>query len=708
MREVSNRLADEVSPYLLQHAHNPVEWFPWGEEAFEEATRRDRPVFLSIGYSTCHWCHVMERESFEDPEVAALMNDAFVSIKVDREERPDIDGVYMSVAQMLTGSGGWPLTVIMTPDRRPFFAGTYFPKYSQPGRIGMLDLVPRIRELWTERRDDVENSADEITRAVRKPPTAGEEEIGERALEQAYRQLALMFDHDHGGFGTAPKFPTPHNLTFLLRYWQRTGTAEALRMVEHTLRAMRAGGIFDQIGYGFHRYSTDARWLVPHFEKMLYDQALLVIAYAEAYAATGTKEFRHTAEQVLDYVDRELSDPRGAFYSAVDADSEGEEGKFYLWTSGEIDALLPAADAQRVRELFGVEEEGNYRDEATHARTGANVLYRRRPVASIAESAAVSLQEVEVRVEAARAALLAARLERPRPHLDDKVLTDWNGLMIAALAIASIAFDERRHAERAERALDFVLSRLRRPDGRLLHRFRDGDAAIGGNLDDYAFLTWGLIELYEATFEARYLRLAIELAEAQRTLFADDERGAFFFTAAVDEELLVRQRQIYDGAVPSGNSVAALNLLRLGRLCERTDLEARGRAIFEAFAAEVARFPASHTQLMNALDFSLGPTQEVVIAGDPEADDTRALIDTTRRGFHPRRVALLSASGAGSDALAALAPFAARAGPVDGEAAAYVCEDFACRTPVTDPSELRELLAGPSGRAQSVGEDSPT
>ncbi len=694
MSESGNRLGREQSPYLLQHAHNPVDWFPWEAEAFERAAAEDKPVFLSIGYSTCHWCHVMERESFEDAEVAALMNEAFVSIKVDREERPDIDGVYMTVAQMLTGAGGWPLTVIMTPDKRPFFAGTYFPKHSQPGRIGMLDLVPRVAHLWATRRDEVLSSAARITGSLSQPPaTGGTAELSQGTLREAYRQLSRVFDETWGGFGHAPKFPTPHNLSFLLRYWSRTGEEDALRMVEDSLQAMQAGGIRDHLGGGFHRYSTDARWLVPHFEKMLYDQAMLAVAYAEAYQATGRPDFRVTAEGILEYLARDLTDAGGGLYSAEDADSEGEEGKFYLWTAAALAELLEPNEAALLADVYGVEASGNFRDEATRRLTGANILFLRRPLEAVAESEGLPVGVLQERLASAREVLRAARNKRVRPHLDDKILTDWNGLAIAALSIASVAFDQPEYRRRAEAATAFVLDNLRLPDGRLLHRYRDGVAGIPANLDDYAFLVWGLIELYEAGYESRHLETALDLTEEQVRHFWDGESGGFFFSPDDGEQLLVRKREIYDGAIPSGNSVSALNLLRLGRLTGRAELENRGRAVLSAFAADVAPMPASHAQFVSALDFSLGPTREIVIVGERGGAETEALLRIAREGFAPRRVTLLRSAGEAGEATERLAPFTAAMGTVDERAAAYVCEDYSCRRPTTDPEEFRQLLA---------------
>jgi len=692
-----NRLAASNSPYLLQHADNPVDWYPWGEEVFRRARDEDKPLFVSIGYATCHWCHVMAHESFEDAEVARLLNEAFVNVKVDREERPDVDGVYMAAAQALTGHGGWPLTVVLTPDGRPFFAGTYFPRESRAGRIGMLDLVPRLAAVWREDRARVDRSAALITDALRADlaETTPGAALGADVLERGFVQLRARYDAEHGGFGAAPKFPTPHHLLFLLRYARRTGEAEALLMATRTLRAMRRGGVWDHVGFGFHRYSTDRRWLLPHFEKMLYDQALLAMAYAEAFQATGEAEFRRTAEQVLDYVARDLTSPAGAFFSAEDADSlnaEGrmEEGAFYVWTETELDDVL-GADAALARVAFGTEPEGNVLDEATRRRTGANVLHLPVAPEALAERFGLTPEALGARLGAIRGRLFEARRNRPRPLLDDKVLTDWNGLMIAALAKAARAFSEPAYAERAARAADFFLERMRTPDGRLLHRYRNGDAGLPAHLDDYAFFAWGLFELYEATFEERFLREALALHRAMLDRFGDPEHGGLFFTDAEGEGLVVRQKAYYDGALPSGNAVAMLNGLRLGRLTGDAALEREAERI-GASSAEIAAQPAAHTFFLAAADFAAGPVREVVIAGEREAEDTRAMRDAVGRAFAPRAVVALRAPGTGPAPIADLVPFAEAQTAVDGRATAYVCEDYACRAPTTDLGTLIEAL----------------
>ncbi len=571
-----NRLKDEKSPYLLQHAANPVDWYPWGEEAFAKARREDKPVFLSIGYSTCHWCHVMEEESFEDPEVARLMNEVFVSIKVDREERPDLDDHYMAVSQALTGGGGWPLTIVMTPDGKPFFAATYIPRENAYGRTGMLELVPRIGELWKSRREDVLSSADsiaaEIARLAEAP--AGGGVFDEASLVRAAGAIAAGFDAEHGGFGEAPKFPMPTVYPFLLRAWRRSGDAALLGMVEKSLAAMRNGGIYDQLGFGFHRYATDAAWLVPHFEKMLYDQALLALAYTEAWQATANDFYRRTALEVFAYAMRDLRSPEGAFFAAEDADSEGEEGKFYLWSAREIGSVLGAEDAERFMQAYGVSERGNFDEPGVDA-AGANIL-NRKPDDTTAPGAA----EEKLR---------GVREGRVRPFRDDKVLADWNGLMIAALARAGAAFDEPSLTEAALRAADFVLGRMRGRDGRLFHRWRDGEAGIPAFADDHAFLAWGLLELYAAGFDTRHLEAAIGITDDFIARFWDDAAGGFFQAAvdAVDGRAL-RRKAITDGVMPSANSAGLLVLARLAQITGRQDYRQKAEQLVATVSAERA------------------------------------------------------------------------------------------------------------------------
>jgi len=692
-----NRLAAEPSPYLRQHAGNPVDWYPWGEEAFERARAEDKPIFLSVGYSTCHWCHVMAHESFEDERVAELMNRAFVSIKVDREERPDIDGQYMAVCQMLTGAGGWPLTIIMTPDKKPFFAATYLPRESRFGRVGLVELIPRIEQVWRTRRQEALGSADRVAAALRDSiRPRPDRDLDRSTLDLAYGQLAQRFDH-LGGFSSAPKFPTPHNILFLLRYWRRSGQTQALDMAVRTLEAMRLGGIFDQIGFGFHRYSTDQRWLVPHFEKMLYDQALLALAYLEGYQATGRADFARTAGEIFDYVRRDLTGPQGGFYSAQDADSEGQEGKYYLWTAGELGQVLGPEEAELLAGLYNVREEGNFAEEASGRRSGANILHLSLPLDQAAARLGLKPGELAGRVEAARLKLLEVRTKRVPPQTDDKILTDWNGLMIAALARGAQVLAQPALAEAAERAAGFLLGQLRDPRGRLLHRFRAGRADVSAFADDYAFLTWGLIELYEAAFNPDHLEAALALNDELLEHFWDRAEGGFFFSAADAEELLVRDKVVYDGAVPSGNSVALLNLLRLARLTGRGELEDRAGQLARALAGVVAEAPSAFTQFMCALDFALGPAREVVIVGRPGAEDTRALLAALGRTFAPNKAVLLKPLDSESpqaQALARLTPFTAPMTGLKGRATAYVCRDRACQAPTNELNQMLESLDG--------------
>ena len=708
-----NQLAREKSPYLLQHAFNPVDWLPWGEEAFARARAEDRPIFLSIGYATCHWCHVMEHESFEDEDVAALLNRDFVSIKVDREERPDIDGVYMTACQLMTGQGGWPLTIVMTPDKQPFFAGTYFPRESVAGRAGMLDLLPRLAALWRERRADVEAAGASALAAIREVEVRGlgsvEGALDEETLRRGFSELHARFDPHQGGFSRAPKFPAPHQLLFLLRWSDRAGDRRGVEMVEKTLVSMRRGGIFDHLGYGFHRYSTDARWLVPHFEKMLYDQALLAMAYTELWQLTGDDAHRRVALEIYEYVARDLTDAEGGFYSAEDADSEGREGAFYVWTREEFDEVLSAAlgedAAGLARRAFRVEARGNFADEASGLRTGENILHLGETPAEIAaalgmEAGATDAADVEQRLEEARRVLFEKRAARERPLLDDKILTDWNGLMIAALARSGLAFGDESLVEAAARAADFILERLRDGEGQLLHRYRDGDAAIPAGAADHACLSWGLVELYGATFDPRWLRAARELLDALLERFWDPDRLGVFNVDAAQRDVPVRQKELYDGATPSANATTWYLLLRLGRLTGDLELLDRAEALRHALAGPVAGAPSAHTMSLVALDLALGPAQEVVVTGDPGESGTRRMLAALAGRYAPRTAVLFKPAGRPSDApggppadaLAEIAPFTAPYDLLDGKATAYVCADFACRRPTTDIAEMMQQL----------------
>ena len=683
----TNRLANEQSPYLLQHQHNPVNWYPWGEEAFAKAKAENKPVFLSIGYSTCHWCHVMEHESFEDEEVAALMNEVFISIKVDREERPDIDNIYMTVCQMMTQRGGWPMTIIMTPEKKPFFAGTYFPKRS------LMDLTRKIQTAWTGEREKIFESADKITAYLQDHMKADKgSALDESVLRAAHGQLTGRFDAQFGGFGSAPKFPTPHNLLFLLRWWKRTGDPQTLAMVEKTLTEMRRGGIFDHVGLGFHRYSTDQRWFLPHFEKMLYDQALLALAYLEGYQAGGKAEYARTAREIFTYILRDMRSPEGGFYSAEDADSEGEEGKFYLWTEAEIQEVLGKEEGQVWSKIFGTEPAGNYHEEASGHQTGTNHFFLNQSWTAWARELELAEATLKDRLEQSRKKLFAVREKRIHPYKDDKVLTDWNGLMIAALARGTQVLGEPQYAQAAQAAVDFIFAKLTDKQGQLLHRYRQGQAGIMANVDDYAFMIWGLLELYEAGFNAEHLKRAMDLNEQMMARFWDDANGGFYFTPDDGEKLLVRQKEIYDGAVPSGNSIAMLNLYRLARLTGKMDYEANATAVGQAFSVDVAPRASAHTMLMCAVDFSVGPSYEVVIAGKAAADDTRAMVAALRKPYLPSKVVLLRPTDKTEAAISQLAGYTQTQIGIDGKATAYVCQNFTCAAPTTEIKSMLNFL----------------
>ena len=679
-----NRLKNEKSPYLLQHAQNPVDWYPWSEGAFEKARLEDKPIFLSIGYSTCHWCHVMEHESFEDESVAHLLNETFVNIKVDREERPDIDNIYMTVCQMMTQSGGWPLTIMMTPQKKPFFAGTYIPKESIYGRIGLLELIPQIKSIWDSKRDDVMSAAEEITRGLQEiHPQSAEKELGESTLKNAYEIFARIFDRQYGGFGNAPKFPSPHNLYFLLRYWKRTGEEQALKIVEETLQNMRRGGIYDQIGFGFHRYSTDTKWIVPHFEKMLYDQALIAMASIEAYQATGKPEYEKTAREIFTYVLRDMTDVDGGFYCAEDADSEGVEGKFYLWTEEEIRSLLKKDAADLFLSVF------KHNDDAlVHGMQEIPAGHFIPHLKMLNNYGSADTQ----RLTKIREKLFAVREKRIHPHKDDKVLTDWNGLMIASLAKGAQVFDEPAYAHAASRAVDFIWKRMRTAEGRLLHRFRDGHASIPAVVDDYTFIIWGLLELYEAMFDAKYLEKALELNSQLLTHFWDEKEGGLFFTADDAEALLIRQKEIHDGAIPSGNSVCLSNFLRLARITGDSSLENKAALIINVFSGRVGQVPNAFTQFLAAFDFVLGPANEVIIAGDIDKKDTKEMLGALRKSFVPNKIVIFHPEGSSQPEIEKIAPYIKSYQSIGGQATAYVCSNFTCQLPTSDPEKMMALL----------------
>jgi uncharacterized protein YyaL (SSP411 family) len=697
----ANRLAREKSPYLLQHAHNPVDWHPWGDEAFARARAEDKPIFLSIGYATCHWCHVMERESFEDDSVAAQLNASFVPIKVDREERPDVDHVYMQAVMAMTGQGGWPLSAFLTPDGRPFFGGTYFPPDDRFGRPGFKRILGALAEAWQARRAEVLESADQLVthltaladRAVAMT-TAGP--LTASAIQLGVEQSAASFDRTWGGFGRAPKFPRSHLLSFLLGAGARTGDPHALAMVEHTLERMARGGIHDHLGGGFHRYSVDERWLVPHFEKMLYDQALIARSYVEAYQVTGKAAYAEVARGIFDYVLRDLTAPEGAFYSAEDADSEGVEGKFYVWTPAEVEDVLGPEEGKFFAAIYDVTKSGNFEH-------GWSILNLPRSIEQVAAEHGVAPESIATRLAPAREKLREVRAQRIRPLRDDKVLTDWNGLMIGAMAYGGRALGEPKYVEAAERAARFVLEHLRREDGRLLKRWREGEAAGLGFLDDYAFLAWGFLELHAAAQKVEYLETARDLAHDMLDRFRDREGGGFRFTATDSEALLIETKEIYDGAVPSGNAVTSLVLQKLGALLADPDLAREGREVLETFAGHLEATPLAYPQMMLALDLALGPTAEVVLAGNPTSAELLAMRQELDRRFLPRVSVAVLPEGKAGERLKALSPFLAGLDPARGPATAYVCQDGRCALPTAELGVMLEQVTT-VGQAAMAGD----
>ncbi len=604
----ANRLINERSPYLLQHAYNPVDWYPWGEEAFVKAKKENKPVFLSVGYSTCHWCHVMEKDSFEDVEVAGLINKYFVPVKVDREERPDIDQKYMAACQALTGQGGWPLTVFLTPEKKPFYAGTFFPKTSRYGINGLMEILPRLKEFWEEDRDRVVKAADELVDALRKMSaddggqvkkvSSLEELPAADLLDRAYQSFKKSYDSDYGGFGSAPKFPAPHQLLFLLRYWKRSGKQEARDMVLETLRKIHRGGIFDQLGFGLHRYSVDEKWLVPHFEKMLYDQSLIALAALEAFRASGEPEMALFARKIFSYLNRDMQSEEGAYYAAEDADSEGEEGTFYVWRPEEIVRILGSEKAILVNEYFGVTGNGNFEG-------NRSIMHRQYDDHEFAKAKGMTVEELDAILEGAREKLLSARGKRERPFLDDKIITSWNGMLIAALARGSVVLEDKEYLETAKKAASFILDRMALPDGRLVRRYREGEAAIDAFLDDYANLAWGMLEIYKAGGEKEYLDQAETLGRKMLELFDRSDGFLNYAAHSEGESDFAEKAEAYDGATPSGVSVAAMNLLQLGRMFQDSKLEEKGISLIIAQLDRVDRYPTGFAYLLSALDFSV-------------------------------------------------------------------------------------------------------
>ena len=697
-----NRLIDEKSPYLLQHAFNPVDWYPWGEAAFALARRDHKPIFLSIGYSTCHWCHVMERESFEDPALAAILNRYFVCIKVDREERPDLDRVYMTVVQAMTGGGGWPMSVFLTPDLKPFYAGTYFPPQGAYGRPGFADLLETIHTAWQRDHEAIGEQARSMLLRLGEAQTASDKgaKVDDELAATAAAQLTEGYDRHNGGFGTAPKFPRPVAMSFLLRYGQRAGNGQILDMVYHTLEKMAAGGMYDHLGGGFHRYSVDAAWHVPHFEKMLYDQAQLVVLYLEAAQLSQRPFFKEVAAHTLDYVLGAMRDDRGGFYSAEDADSPlpenpklHGEGAFYLWTEQEIERVLKNDQASMVKYRFGIEPAGNAPADPHGDFRGKNILFLAKSVSETARKFETDEARVRAVLNQASKKMLAARAGRQRPHLDDKVLASWNGLMISALAKGYLVLGNQSYLSAAEQAAGSIRARLIDPaSGSLWHRYRDGESGIAGFLEDYAFIVQGLLDLYEASFDWQWLELAIQLNDKQIALFEDEHQGGFFETSGQDQSLIMRLKGDYDGAEPAGNSVVALNLLRLGRILGSDTLLTKAEKTIQAFVRQLRQAPGALPQIFTAYEFKRQKPVQIVIAGERGAADTKAMQQTVAGLFLPNKVTLLADGSPLPSTLAKQLSMLTYMTRLDGKATAYVCENFACRQPVTDVQSLRQIL----------------
>ena len=703
----TNALASEKSPYLLQHAKNPVEWYPWGDAAFAKARKENKPIFLSVGYSTCHWCHVMAHECFENAEIAKLMNELFVNVKVDREERPDVDRVYMTYVQATTGGGGWPMSVFLTPDLEPFFGGTYFPPEDRQGRPGFSTVLKRLAQAWKEDRENVVKSAGEAVKALQEYTNAGPAKSGvpdKSALDAAFSQFARTFDDELGGFGGAPKFPRPVALNFLFRYYARLGGDSregklAASMALLTLRKMADGGMHDHLGGGFHRYSVDRFWHVPHYEKMLYDQAQLACSYLEAFQITGEAKYAAVVRDILDYVQRDLTDKAGGFYSAEDADSllehgnpEHREGAFYVWTKDEIVRVLGEDAAAIFNRVYGVEADGNSpQGSDPHGElVGKNTLIRRLTGEEAAKLFKKTEAEIEASLAESRRTLVEVRAKRPRPHFDDKIITAWNGLMISAFARAAQVLGEPAYLDAAQKSARFLREQLWK-DGKLLRSYRQGASEVGGFCDDYAFLIAGLLDLYEADFDTGWLAWALELQARQDALFGDAD-GGYFSVAEKAPNILLRMKEDYDGAEPSPNSVAAFNLLKLAQITDRPELRERAEKTLAVFAEQMTKAPSAVPQMLCALDASLANPRQVVIAGKPDAEDTRALIREVHAKFIPSKLLLLADGASGQRWLAERLDFLRTVAPIDGKAAAYVCENFVCQLPVTEPAKLRELL----------------
>ncbi len=672
----ANSLIREKSPYLLQHAHNPVNWLPWGDEAFNKAINEDKPIFLSIGYSTCHWCHVMEKESFEDEVVAEILNNNFVPVKVDREERPDIDNIYMKVCQLITGSGGWPLSVFLTPSKKPFFAGTYFPKENKYGRIGFKELLHRINEIWKEKKSELINSAEDISASLLNTSAAVmPAKNGIDIIHDTFNSLKKYYDSENGGFGSAPKFPSPHNLLFLLRYNRYYGNTSAFKIVENTLTQMRCGGIFDQVGFGFHRYSTDNKWLVPHFEKMLYDQAMLIIAYSEAYQTSKNDLFKTTVNEIIEYVKTNLISPEGGFYSAEDADSDGEEGKFYVWSSNEIYDLLSTDEANLFCNTYNITRQGNFKDEHSGTFNGTNIPHLKVPAFK------------NDKLNIIKQKLIEERNKRIHPFKDDKILTDWNGLMIAALSTAAKVFDNDEYLSLAIKCRNFIYSKMLDRNGGLNHRYRNNESGIQANLDDYSFLIWGLLSLYNSTYNEQFLIDAINLCDTTVATFWDYVNGGFYFAPAANNDLILRTKEYYDGAIPSGNSVMLHNLIVLSKITADTKYDKFIDYMVQHLSM-IAGSSFSYTFSVSSYMLLLEESYELVIVGDSSNPQTLNSIKKINQHFVPGLITIFKESAVDSK-IEYLNNYKMK----NGQTTFYLCRNRECDAPTNDIQKIIKQIS---------------
>ena len=693
---MKNKLSEENSPYLLQHSTNPVNWFPWGDEAFALAKEKDLPIFLSIGYSTCHWCHVMEKESFEDEDVAKILNKSFVSIKVDREQRPDLDSIYMAVCQMMTKRGGWPLTVILTPDKLPFFAGTYFPKNSTKGSVGLCEFLPKVKEVWDEKRQDVLTSCDSIYTSLKEVsnPSVPDSFVKEDDMKEIFESIKDFYDEKFGGFGEAPKFPSPQNMIFLSKFYKIFGEKDALRMVDQTLIGMRLGGIFDHIGFGFHRYSTDVKWLVPHFEKMLYDQAMIMESIAETYKVSKKDLYVSTVEEIFLYVQEILKSDEGGFYSAEDADSEGEEGAFYTWKLDEIRSVLTKDESAFFEHLYNIENEGNFNEEVTKQKNGKNIIYLKDELQTFSKVFSIDHDSILEESNRIKMKIKSIRDKRVRPGLDDKILTDWNSLMISALAKSSVVFRNKDYLSLALKSFYFIKENMLKDDYSLFHCYRNNSVSVEGMIDDYAFFTKACIDLYEATLDISILEIGSKICDKMIDLFWDQKKGLFYATSLNAKDVIVRQKNLLDGAIPSGNSIALFSLKKIGGYIKDESILEKSNKLSLQLGEMAKKFPINLAQfLANHLILLTEPIQIIIVNPDKELDDTSEIINYLMNFNHENKSTYYISCKDDLDRYKKILKGSFDFFPeINDKFEVYICKDFSCSLPVDTLSDIKDLL----------------